>query len=148
MRHKSNKSIYLFSISGFFAFYLVSLNSLAVDETMPHPIDERGLMTQIGVKTTRMFRTVEIMEIQNGRLQTQALTIAPGTVVVFDNKDQTNHRLVFPPGPANDVAGDFVSSVIQPGQLWGAEFLDPGIYPYKCSLHPEREHGVVNVKQD
>ena len=129
----------------FILLLMVSINTQAVDETIPHPIDERGLMSQIAVKTTRLFRPVEIIEIRNGMLQTPEITIAPGTVVVIDNKDQANHRLIFPPAPRNDVAVDFTSTVIKPDQLWGAEFLDPGIYPYKCTLHPEKEHGAVTV---
>ena len=126
--------------------FLMNLhNSYAVDETIPHPIDERGLMSTIAVKTTRLFRPVEVIEISKGTLKTPELTIAPGTVVVFDNKDKANHRFVFPPAPQNDVAIDFTSTVIKTEQRWGAEFLDPGVYPYKCTLHPEKEHGVVRV---
>ena len=124
---------------------LVSFNTPAVDETIPHPIDERGLMSQIAVKTTRMFRPVEIVEIRNGVLQTPDLTITPGTVVVIDNKDKANHRMLFPPAASNEVVVDFTSTVIKPNDRWGAEFLEPGIYPYKCTLHPEKEHGVVRV---
>lgn len=145
MEYKRNKITGLVFWGSIVFLQMVSLDSLAVDETVPHPIDERGIMTQIGVKTTRMFRTVEVIEISKGVLNTPDITIAPGTVVIIDNKDNANHRLVFPPDHANNVASDFTSTVIQSGQLWGAEFLDPGIYPYKCTLHPEKEHGVVKV---
>lgn len=124
---------------------LVSLNTQAVDETVPHPIDERGLMSQIAVQTTKMFRPVEIIEIRNGVLETPELTIAPGTVVVIDNKDKTNHRMLFAPDPINNLVDNFTSTVIKPGDRWGAEFLEPGVFPYKCTLHPEKEHGVVRV---
>jgi len=127
---------------------MASYNCLAVDETIPHPIDERGLMSQITVKTTRMFRPVEILEIHKGLLTKPEITIVTGTVLVIDNKDQANHRLVFPPGPGNDVVVEFTSTVILPGQLWGAQFINPGVYPYKCTLHPEKEYGVVRVVQD
>ena len=40
----------------------------AVDETIPHPIDERGLLSQIAVNTTRLFRTVEIIELRDASL--------------------------------------------------------------------------------
>lgn len=145
MKYIQTKAARLVFQGSIFLLYMVPLNSLAVDETVPHPIDERGIMSQVGVKTTRVFRTVEIIEISNGSLQKPDITITPGTVVIIDNKDNANHRLVFPPGPGNNVASDFTSTVIQSGQLWGAEFLEPGIYPYKCTLHPEKEHGVVSV---
>jgi hypothetical protein len=139
--------INLYTYTSIFLMQMVSFNSLAVDETIPHPIDERGLMSQITVKTTRMFRPVEILEIHNGVLSKPELSIAPGTVLVIDNKDKSNHRLVFPPGPENDIVVEFTSTVIMPGQLWGAEFINPGVYNYKCTLHPEKEHGVVRVVQ-
>ena len=134
-----------FTIYSLITMLLVSFNTPAVDETIPHPIDERGLMSQIAVKTTRMFRPVEIVEIRNGVLQTPDLTVTPGTVVVIDNKDKANHRMLFPPAASNEVVVDFTSTVIKPNDRWGAEFLEPGIYPYKCTLHPEKEHGVVRV---
>ena len=124
-----------------------AINSHAVDETIPHPVTERGLMSDIAIKTTRLFRPVDILEIKNGALQKRELTIEAGTVVVIDNQDNANHRLLFFPAPQNSMVMDFVSTVIQQGEKWGAEFLDPGEYPFKCTLHPEQEHGVVIVKQ-
>jgi hypothetical protein len=135
----------IFTHYSFILTLMVSINSHAVDETIPHPIDERGLMSQIAVKTTKLFRPVEIIEIRNGVLQKTELTIKPGTVVVIDNKDKTNHRMMYAPGPNNELVDDFTSTVIKPDDLWGAEFLDPGVYPYRCTLHPEKEHGVVRV---
>ena len=135
-------TLYLYS---FILLLIVSINTNAVDATIPHPIDERGLMSQIAVKTTKLFRPVEIIEIRNGVLQTPELTIAPGTVVVIDNKDKANHRMMYAPGPNNELVDNFTSTVIKPDDLWGVEFVDPGVYPYRCTLHPEKEHGVVRV---
>ena len=73
------------------------------------------------------------------------LEISSGTVVVLENQDKENHRIIFPPAPGNEVATDVSSPVIKPGERWGAQFLDPGTYPYHCTLHPDREQGVVEV---
>jgi plastocyanin len=144
MNNKHNKKNSLITFINI--IFLMNLNyAQAVDETIPHPIDERGLMSQIAVKTTKLFRPVEIVEIRNGVLQTPELTIAPGTVVVIDNKDKTNHRMMYAPGPNNELVDNFTSTVIKPDDLWGAEFVDPGVYPYRCTLHQEKEHGVVRV---
>lgn len=117
----------------------------AVDETIPHPIDERGLMSEIAVKTTRLFRPVEMLEIHDAGLKRQEMTIARGTVVVLDNRSSNNHRLIFPPASGNQIVVEFTSTVVEPEKLWGAEFIDVGVYPFECTLHPEREHGVITV---
>lgn len=136
------------SIISIFFLLNISINSHAVDETIPHPIDERGLLSEIAIKTTKLFRPVETIAIKNGQLQTSELTVQSGTVVVIDNQDNANHRLLFSPAPLNIMVMDFVSTVIQQGEKWGAEFLDPGEYPFSCTLHPDQEHGVVKVIQD
>jgi hypothetical protein len=123
----------------------VWLDALAVDDSVPHPIDERGLLSEVAIVTTRLFRTVEIIEIRNAALQRPDITIAPGTVVVIENRDKANHRLIFMQAPGNDIVGSFKSGAIGPEDRWGAEFLNVGVYPYECSVHPEEEHGVVRV---
>ena len=142
VRFNLKNNFYFYSVT---LMYLISLSTLAVDETIPHPIDERGLLSHIAVKTTRLFRPVEIVEIRNAVLQRPDISIAPGTVVVIQNQDNNNHRLVFLPASSNELVGNFTSAVIGPEKLWGAEFFDIGTYPYKCTLHPEREYGVVRV---
>jgi len=145
MRLKGRIATSLVSSVSFVLLQIICVAALAVDELIPHPIDERGLLSQIAVTTTRLFRPVEVIEIRNAGVQRPDITIAPGTVVVIDNQDKTNHRLVFPAGPGNDIVGRFASGVIGPGKLWGAEFVDVGVYPYECTVHPETEHGVVRV---
>ncbi|NNE38735.1 MAG: hypothetical protein HKN08_10565 [Gammaproteobacteria bacterium] len=132
------------SIIGIILFLAMS-STHAVDETIPHPIDERGLLSDIAIKTTKLFRPVEIIAIKDGRLEKTELTVESGTVVVIDNQDNANHRLLFPPAAQNIMVMEFVSTVIKQGEKWGAEFLDPGEYPFNCTLHPEQEHGVVTV---
>lgn len=124
---------------------LISQFAVAVDESIPHPITERGLLSQIAVKTTRLFRRVETIKIQDLVVETPNLTIEPGTVIVFDNHDvNVNHRLTFTPAPGNQLINEFKSAIIQPGELWGAEFLNNGVYPYHCTLHPD-EQGTIEV---
>jgi hypothetical protein len=141
-KHQTKKT--LIPITGI-VFLLISFTTPAVDETVPHPIDERGLLSDIAIKTTKLFRPVEIIEIKNGELSKRELTVTSGTVVVIDNQDKANHRLLFPPAPHNVLTMEFTSTVIAQGEKWGAEFLDPGEYPFQCTLHPEKEHGVVKV---
>jgi plastocyanin len=130
----------------FVILLVLNVDAVAVDETIPHPIDERGLLTWVSVKTMRLFRKVEVLEIKDLTIQKSEMTIEPGTVIVFENQDKTsNHRIIIPPASSNDILTDVGSPVIKPGELWGAEFLDPGIYPFHCTLHPDGEHGVISV---
>lgn len=133
----------------FLSLQMLNQNVMAVDETIPHPIDERGLLSWVAVKTTRLFRTVDVIEIIDFTIQKPEVSIEPGTVIVIENQDKTNHRMTFPQAPGNDITIDVSSSVIKPGELWGAEFLDIGTYPYHCTLHPnqEKEKGVIKVVQ-
>ena len=86
---------YRLSIISIFFLLNISHNSHAVDETIPHPIDERGLLSEIAIKTTKLFRPVETIAIKNGQLQKTELIVQSGTVVVIDNQDNANHRLLF-----------------------------------------------------
>lgn len=145
MNIKKYRLICLISFIACFVMVLGTLSVHAVDETIPHPIDERGLMSEIAVKTTRLFRPVEILEIHDNGLKQNEMTVARGTVLVLDNKSNNNHRLVFPPAASNQIVVEFTSTVVEPDKLWGAEFVDVGIYPFQCSLHPQQEHGVITV---
>jgi hypothetical protein len=139
------RQILSISFAGWIVMFLGSFNVQAVDETIPHPIDERGLMSEIAVKTTRLFRPVEILEIHNAGLKHNEMTITRGTVLVLDNKSNNNHRLMFPAASSNTIVVEFTSTVIEPEKLWGAQFIDVGVYPFHCSLHPEQEHGIITV---
>ena len=145
MNIKCYRLICLFSCTVWIVMVLGTFSVQAVDETIPHPIDERGLMSDIAVKTTRLFRPVEILEINNNGLKRSEMTVARGTVVVLDNRSSTNHRLIFPPASSNQIVVEFTSTVVEPEKLWGAEFVDEGVYPFECSLHPQQEHGVITV---
>ena len=145
MNIKHYRLICLISFIAWFVMVFGTFSVHAVDETIPHPIDERGLMSEIAVKTTRLFRPVEVLEIHNNGLKQNEMTVARGTVLVLDNKSNNNHRLVFPPAAGNQIVVEFTSTVVEPDKLWGAEFVDVGIYPFECSLHPQQEHGVITV---
>ena len=76
-----------------------NFDATAVDETMPHPIDERGLLSRVALKTTQLFRKVEIIPLHNSAFQKPEITIQPGTVIVIENQDNANHHLTFPSAP-------------------------------------------------
>jgi len=126
---------------------MFNLDVVAVDEDIPQPIIERGILSWVAINAMKLFREVDIIEIHGLAVQKTEITVKPGTVIAIENKDQTNHRLIFQPAPGNDLMHSVSSSVIGPGQLWGAEFADTGTYPYYCSLHPEQVHGEIRVVQ-
>ena len=68
------------------------------------------------------------------------ITIAPGSSVVWSNRDETPHTLI-----AND--GSFVSKAMDTDDRYEHTFTTPGDYPYFCTLHPFMT-GVVHVRAD
>lgn len=68
------------------------------------------------------------------------ITIAPGTTVVWSNKDETPHTLI-----ATD--GSFVSKAMDTDDRYEHAFAAPGDYNYFCTLHPFMT-GVVHVRAD
>jgi len=66
------------------------------------------------------------------------ITVAPGTTIVWSNRDETPHTLI-----AND--GSFVSKAMDTDDHYEHTFAAPGDYPYFCTLHPFMT-GVVHVR--
>ncbi|HZP65360.1 MAG TPA: cupredoxin family copper-binding protein [Rudaea sp.] len=65
------------------------------------------------------------------------ITIAPGTRVIWTNRDETPHTLI-----AND--GAFVSKALDTDDVFEHTFATEGDFSYFCTLHPFMT-GVVHV---
>ena len=67
------------------------------------------------------------------------ITIAPGTRVVWTQKDDDPHTVT-----ADD--GSFDSKGLGQGDTYARVFAKPGRYPYHCSAHPFMKGVVIVTK--
>ncbi len=81
--------------------------------------------------------------IQNFAFLPATLTVAPGTAVTWDNRDEEPHNIVnVPPAGQPRV---FRSQAVDGGDKYSFVFSQPGSYSYICSIHPHMQ-GTVVVK--
>jgi plastocyanin len=73
-----------------------------------------------------------------GHAATAPVTIEPGTIVEWVNRDQTIHNIVL-------TTARVASPGMDTGDHYTYQFNQPGDYPYLCALHPHMT-GVVHVK--
>jgi plastocyanin len=78
--------------------------------------------------------------IENFKFVPQTLTVAPGTSVTWDNRDEEPHNIVSVDQPRR-----FRSQAIDGGEKYTFVFDQPGTYKYICAVHPHME-GTVIVK--
>ena len=75
-------------------------------------------------------RTAVQVAIQNFAFSPQTLTVAPGTTVVWTNKDNVSHTVTSDTGAWTD-SGDVAT-----GKTFSLTLTKPGTYPYHCAIHP------------
>ena len=117
---------------------------LQVMATDGQPILDLGIVSWLEYRKKQLL--VEVIEII---IHDHAITAADVSVsiyqaVIFENQDETNHRLVFLPDMDNLMETAYTSAVIRAGERWGAEFHAFGAFPYQCTIHSE-ERGRVTV---
>jgi plastocyanin len=66
------------------------------------------------------------------------ITVEPGTIVEWVNRDQTVHNIIVP-------AGKVSSPGMDTGDQFTFRFDAPGDFSYLCGLHPHMT-GVIHVK--
>ena len=87
--------------------------------------------------TTAPMHTTAAVTIQNFAFTPATLTVAPGTKVVWTNKDSVAHTVTSDNGAWPD------SGSLATGQSFTVTFGKPGTYPYHCSIHPYMKASVV-----
>ncbi len=65
------------------------------------------------------------------------LTVKAGTTVTWTNQDGPTHRII------SDDFTTFASSPLPTGASFTFTFVNPGSYPYHCSIHPSMKGTVV-----
>ena len=76
------------------------------------------------------------VNIENYAFSPDPITIAPGTTVVWTNRDEVAHTVV-----SNDKL--FSSPELDANQHFEFTFKKAGTFPYFCSLHPEMKGKVI-----
>jgi plastocyanin len=81
-----------------------------------------------------------VIVIENFKFVPATLTVAPGTSVTWDNRDEEPHNIVNVDQPRR-----FRSQAIDGGEKYTFVFDQPGTYKYICAVHPHME-GTIIVK--
>ncbi len=108
-----------------------------VKTTKPTPATPRPTYTVVTEATTASVsdNTITIMD---RRLSQANITVKAGaTVRWWNGDDNTPHRIQFDDR-------QFTAFLISSGQSFSQKFSRPGIYPYRCLVHPV-EQGTVTV---
>jgi plastocyanin len=76
------------------------------------------------------------VKIDNFSFGPTTLTVAPGTIVTWTNRDDIPHTVV-----SDDKV--FKSKVLDTDEKFSFTFTKPGTYGYFCSIHPKMTGKVV-----
>jgi plastocyanin len=81
----------------------------------------------------------DTVEITRFAYAPQEITVAPGTTVVWNNRDETPHTVT-------DKGGELASPGLDTGDRYEHTFRSEGDYPYYCAVHPFMT-GTVHVRR-
>jgi plastocyanin len=141
MRHK-NKIINLLAV----VFISATLSSsIHVNATDGDPIMDLGIFSWIMYQKKQFFTDIVEISIESNKMHEADVLVSVYQPIIFENKDDTNHRLVFVPDMENKMDFAYTSPVIKAEERWGLEIHSFGVFPYQCSLHP-KERGRFTVK--
>ena len=80
-----------------------------------------------------------MIRIRKFAFEPKEITVAPGTTIVWINRDETPHQI-----KADD--GGFVSPALDTDDQYERVFAKEGDFSYVCTLHPFMT-GIVHVKK-
>jgi plastocyanin len=109
------------------------------------PIMDLGIFSWIKYQQKQFFTDIVEIAIEGNTFSKTDVQVKIYQPIIFENRDKTNHRLVFLPGLENKMDYAYTSPVIKTGERWGLELHTFGVFPYQCTLHPE-ERGRFTVK--
>lgn len=90
--------------------------------------------------TTELVEGVEVtVDAIDNSFRPEALTVAPGTEVLWTNRGRNDHDIV----PVDDDGFGVDAEQFGPGATYRYRFTEPGEYPYYCSLHGTKTRGMV-----
>jgi len=120
------------------------MGPLQVDATDGQPILDLGIVSWLEYQKKQLLVEVTEITIHDHAINAAKVSVSIYEAVIFENQDDTNHRLVFLPDVDNLMENAYTSAVIRASERWGAEFHAFGIFPYHCTIHPE-ERGRIRV---
>jgi plastocyanin len=126
-----------------------SLGVGAVDEDSA-TLSERGILNWIHYQKIMLSDNVFKVEIGKDGFQPADLEVilarrnVHGTLI-FENNDEGVHRIVFSKHIGNNLGYDMKSPVINPGERWAVDIMKDGIYPFQCTIHPDKLQGMMQV---
>lgn len=81
------------------------------------------------------------------RFKPATITVAPGAIVRFVNRDNVDHTVVADVGARSGIASAFQSLRIHPGGSFQIKAGRAGdVEPYVCTLHPSVMKGFIYVR--
>jgi plastocyanin len=80
----------------------------------------------------------DTVTIDNFTFAPTPLTVAPGTKVTWDNKDEEPHTVV-----SADGGKTFKSDALDTDDKFSFTFDKPGTYKYFCSIHPHMVGTII-----
>jgi len=92
-----------------------------------------------GATATAAALPPQEIDIKDLAFSPAALTVPPGTTVIWRNLDQVLHQVR---------GGEFDSGRIQSGGYWASILSRPGVYQFLCSFHPTMRAQVTVTNDD
>jgi plastocyanin len=85
------------------------------------------------------FATTRNIVIENIKFNPEEVTIHPGDMIIWTNKDILSHTVT-------EDKNSFNSGEIKPGASWKKKFRTPGKIFYKCLYHPLMKASLTVAK--
>lgn len=104
--------------------------------TLLSPALATALHARAAAPTIRPRATVQIT-IQSFAFSPQSVTVAPGTTVVWTQKDSVVHTVTSDTGAWTSSGG------LTTGQTFSHTFTKSGTYTYHCSIHPSMTAKII-----
>lgn len=121
----------------------------AVDEDSA-TLSERGILNWLHYQKILLADNVHTVVIDQNGIQPADVEVilasrrVHGTLII-ENAGNENHRIVFDKHIGNNLGYAINSPVIKPGERWAVDIMKDGIYPFHCSLHPDKIQGTLQV---
>jgi plastocyanin len=93
--------------------------------------------TYLPTQTTNLV-SQNTVRINDFAFEPATITVKAGSIVRWVNLDTVPHRVQFEDK-------HFSSILLAPSQSGSQKFIEPGVYPYICLIHPDM-HGTVIVE--
>ena len=111
--------------------------TLTVSPTVP----VQTLITPVPTPISQASVSGNTITIKNFAFTPRTMTVKTGSIVRWENKDSSPHRIVFIDKDGQDTSLD--SHVLSSTQSWSQNFDKPGTYSYYCKIHPEMTGTVI-----